>query len=406
MNKNTLILAKRMQSIEPFHVMSLLGKAKQLEQQGRHIIHLEVGEPDFATPQPIIDAGIRALRKGEVHYTPSLGLAELREAIADYYSSHFSTPVLSSQIIITPGASGGLLLVIGALIGPGDAVMLSDPGYPCNSNFVHFVEGQVQSIAVDESTGYQLSAELIEHNWQENTKAVLLASPSNPTGTLIAKQQLEKIIALVQQKNGLLIVDEIYQGLVYDIEPSTVLSINAARDSNVIVINSFSKYFQMTGWRLGWCVVPQNLVEACDHLAQNLFLSAPTIAQHAALAAFLPETLELLEERRVIFKHRRDFLIPQLQKLGFVIPFKPQGAFYIYCDCKNILAQSVQEKKPLASSMALAHDMLETAGVAVTPGIDFGQNKADHYLRIAYTRDISQLETAVARMSDYFHEIS
>lgn len=406
MKNQSLSLAKRMESIEPFHVMSLLAKAKQLEQQGRDIIHLEVGEPDFATPGPVVDAGIRAISQGRIHYTPSLGMPELRKAIADDYANRFHITIPAAQIIITPGASGALLLVIGALIGYGDAVMLADPGYPCNSNFVRFVEGQVQSIAVDESSAYQLTAELINNNWQKNTKAVLLASPSNPTGTLISRPEMEKIIALVQDHNGMLIVDEIYQGLVYDIEPSSALSIPEAKDSNVVVINSFSKYFQMTGWRLGWCVVPQSLVEACDHLAQNLFLAAPTTAQYAALAAFLPETLQLLEERRAIFKQRRDYLIPQLQKLGFDIPLIPQGAFYIYCDCTRLLAKPGLRKKKLNTSMALAHDMLETAGVAVTPGIDFGQHKADHYLRFAYTRDISQLEEAVVRLSEYFNEIS
>ena len=399
-------LAKRMESIQPFHVMSLLGKAKQLEQQGRDIIHLEVGEPDFTTPQPIIDAGIKAIRQGDIHYTPSVGLPELREAIAADYAARFKASVSASQIIVTPGASGALLLIIGALIGRDDAVMLADPGYPCNSNFVRFVEGHIQSIAVDESSAYQLTAEIIEKYWQANTKAVLLASPSNPTGTLVSREEMQKIIALVRQKNGMVIVDEIYQGLVYDIEPTTVLSINQAVDSNVVVINSFSKYFQMTGWRLGWCVVPSTLVKACDHLAQNLFLAAPTTAQYAALAAFLPETLQLLEERRAIFKQRRDYLLPQLRKLGFEIPIIPQGAFYIYCDCSKLLAKPGILKKQLKTSMDLAHDLLETRGVAVTPGIDFGRHKADQYLRIAYTKDIRQLEAAVARLTDYLNEVS
>ncbi len=398
-------LAKRMQSIEPFHVMALLGRAKQLEQQGRSIIHLEVGEPDFTTPQPIIDAGIKAISKGEIHYTSSVGLPELRESIARYYATRFKASVSASQVIVTPGASGALLLIIGALIDTTDAVMLADPGYPCNRNFVSFADGQVQSIAVDESTNYQLTAELIDKHWQTNTRVVMLASPSNPAGTLIPRQEMEKIIDLVQQKNALVIVDEIYQGLVYGIEASTVLNISSAVDSNVVVINSFSKYFQMTGWRLGWCVLPHNLVKACDYLAQNLFLAASTTAQYAALAAFLPQTLELLEQRRVIFQQRRDYLLPQLQKLGFDILQIPQGAFYIYCDCSKLLAKPGIQKKQLANSMALAHDMLETAGVAVTPGIDFGRNKADHYLRFAYTRDIKQLEEAVVRMSDYFNEV-
>lgn len=389
--KHRPVFAPRTDLIQPFHVMELLGKAKALEQQGREIIHLEVGEPDFNTPQPIIDAGMQAIAGGAVHYTPSLGLPELRQAIADYYRQQFQANITADRIIVTPGASGALLLVMGALVGPHDGVMLADPGYPCNSNFVHFVAGDVQSVPVNQDTEYQLTAELIEQNWQSNTRAVLLASPSNPTGTVISRTEMDNIIALVRGKDALLIVDEIYHQLVYDIEPYTA----AALDGQVIVINSFSKYFQMTGWRLGWLVLPPDMVQKCEHLSQNLFLAAPTTAQYAALAAFRPETLEILEQRRQIFKQRRDFLLPALQKLGFNIPVVPQGAFYLYADCSAFINERAKD------SMALCLDILEHAGVAITPGVDFGNNQPEKYLRFSYTRDIVLLERAVDKLRQY-----
>jgi aspartate/methionine/tyrosine aminotransferase len=384
-------LASRMSLIEPFHVMALLGKAKALEQQGRDIIHLEVGEPDFKTPQPILEAGIAALKQGDVHYTPSLGLPELRQAIADFYQSQYNVSLSPDRVVVTPGASGALLLIIGALIGHDDAVMLADPGYPCNQNFVNFVGGQVQTVAVNESSAYQLSAELIEQNWQDNTKAVLVASPANPTGTLIPEAEMKKIIALVKQKQAYLIVDEIYQGLVYDGPASTVLGLLDEADNHVVVINSFSKYFQMTGWRLGWTIVPEHLQQACDHLSQNLFLAAPTTAQKAALAAFLPQTLDILEQRRQVFQQRRDYLYPKLVQLGFKIPIKPQGAFYFYCDCSALTDDS----------MTFALKLLEETGVAITPGIDFGQNHPERFVRFSYTRDVSYLEQAVQRLQAF-----
>ncbi|MBE9525856.1 MAG: aminotransferase class I/II-fold pyridoxal phosphate-dependent enzyme [Proteobacteria bacterium] len=388
-----------MEVIQPFHVMSLLGRAKELEQQGRDIIHLEVGEPDFATPPAILEAAMQALRLGDTQYTPSLGLMSLRQAVADFYQQHFSVNISASQVVITPGASGALLLITGALIGRGDAVMLADPGYPCNQNFVRFVDGEVQAIAVDESSQYQLTAEIIAKNWQENTKAVLIASPANPTGTIVAEDEMLKIIDLLREKQAYLIVDEIYQGLVYDNEPYcalkpgdiTNIGVQSNDKSHVIIVNSFSKYFQMTGWRIGWCIVPEHLLDSCERLSQNLFLATPTLSQKAALAAFLPETLEILEQRRELFKQRRDYLYPKLLDLGFKIPVKPQGAFYMYCDCSTLTD----------NSMTFAHDLLEQTGLAITPGIDFGQNKPQSYVRLTYTKDISVLEQAVQRLEQF-----
>ena len=385
-------LAPRMKDIQPFHVMSLLAKAKDLQQQGRDIIHLEVGEPDFQTPPAIIAAGMEALRRGETQYTPSLGMMSLRQAIADFYQQQFSVKISAAQVVITPGASGALLLITGALISHGDAVMLADPGYPCNQNFVRFVDGEVQSIAVDESSQYQLTAEIIAQNWQENTRAVLIASPANPTGTIVAADEMLKISNFLREKQAYLIVDEIYQGLVYDSDPYCALkTVDEVDNSHVIIVNSFSKYFQMTGWRIGWCIVPEHLLDSCERLSQNLFLATPTLSQKAALAAFLPETLEILEQRRQLFKQRRDFLYTKLLELGFKIPVKPQGAFYLYCDCSALTD----------NSMTFAHQLLEQTGLAITPGIDFGQNHPERYVRMAYTKDIARLEQAVQRLEQF-----
>ena len=387
MNKKTLPLARRMRDIEPFHVMELLARARELEAQGRSIVHMEIGEPDFPTPQPICEAGIRALQKGELFYTPALGLPQLREAIAAFYQSRYGVDVPASRIVVTSGASGALLLAIAALIDPGDQVLVSDPGYPCNRHFVRLMEGNPVGVAVGAGSNYQLNPELIAQHWEDRTVAALVASPSNPTGTLIPPQQLEAMAEFAAQRGGTLIVDEIYHGLVYDGDAMTAL----ATSENVFVINSFSKYFNMTGWRLGWLVAPAVYVREIDKLAQNIFLAAPTPSQHAALAAFEPETVAILEARRQEFRARRDYLVPALRKLGFDIPHTPQGAFYIYAGCGALTRDS----------FAFAYDLLERAGVAITPGIDFGAHAPERHVRFAYTRPVEQLAEGVARLTAY-----
>ena len=377
-------ISKRAQTIQPFHVMKLLARARELEAQGKSIIHMEVGEPDFNTPQPVIDAGTAAIQSGAVHYTPATGLPALRHAISKYYLQQFKVNVSPERIIITPGASGALMLALSAIIEAGDGVILTDPGYPCNRNFVTLLEGIPQLLNVDASTQFQLTAELLEKNWQQNTTAVLLASPSNPTGTTLNEQMLNEIIQFANKKNASVIVDEIYQGLVYDTQPHTALSLS----ENVFVINSFSKYFTMTGWRVGWMVVPENTVSVIDNIAQNIFLAAPTPAQHAALASFEPETIQILEQRRQEFKSRRDYLLEALPKLGFTIPVKPEGAFYIYANCEALTDNSFE----------FVERCLEDVGVAMTPGIDFGDNQAEKYIRVAYTTSLDNLKEAVKRL--------
>ncbi len=377
-------LAARMADIQPFHVMALLARARALEAAGRSIVHMEIGEPDFTTPEPIVAAGMKALRAGHTHYTPACGLPALREAISRYYHDHYGVAVGAERIIVTPGASGALLLALGVLVNPGECVLMADPGYPCNRHFVRMMEGQTRAVPVGPETGFQLTSRLVESAWDEGAVALLLASPANPTGTLVNEGELRRIIETTHRLGGHAIVDEIYHGLVYEDAAPTALSAS----DQVFVVNSFSKYFGMTGWRLGWLVAPEAYVPEVDKLAQNLFLAASTPAQHAALAAFEPATLAELDQRRQEFQKRRDFLLPALRELGFEIPGTPGGAFYLYAD----------SRRHAVDSYDFALEVLEQAGVAITPGRDFGQHHPEHYVRFAYTTSLAQLEEGVRRL--------
>jgi aspartate/methionine/tyrosine aminotransferase len=381
-------VAARMTDIAPFHVMDILARAQALEAAGRDIIHLEIGEPDFATPAPIIEAGIAALRAGHTHYTGALGLTPLREAIARFYATRWQATVDPARVVVTPGASGALLLALGLLAGAGDEVLMADPGYPCNRHFARFCGARAVTVAVDAGSGFQLTLELIERHATPATRAVLIASPSNPTGTTIPPDELARIHDWCAAKGIALIVDEIYLALTYDGSEHS-----AARWDDVFVVNSFSKYFLMTGWRLGWLAAPAWAMPDLERLAQNLFLAAPTPAQHAALAAFSPATLVELEARKTELRDRRDYLLPALRDRGFVIPTQPQGAFYLYADCSSHTGDSFR----------FAQALLERAGVAVTPGIDFGRHQPQRYLRIAYTQPLPRLVEAIARL-DRFQE--
>lgn len=382
-------IAQRAEAISPFHVMDILAQAKQLERQGQDIIHMEVGEPDFSTPTPIIEAGMRALQDGKTHYTPALGLPELRERIANWYQQRYGVSISASRVVVTPGASGALLLVMGALLEQGKQVLLADPGYPCNRHFARFVEGRASSVPVTAATNYQLDASLLDEHWTADTQLALVASPSNPTGTVLSRQQLTELANAVSERDGFLVVDEIYHGLTYDQQQAcSVLEV----DDSAFVVNSFSKFFGMTGWRLGWLIVPEIFVEVMDKLAQNLYLAAPTVAQYAALAAFESKTLTELERRRQLFEQRRNALLPALRELGFHIPITPQGAFYLYADCSRFLDKTTPD------SMALSRRLLHVAGVAITPGLDFGEFNAAQHCRFAYTTDTERLVEAVSRM--------
>lgn len=364
--------------------MDILARAKALEAQGRDIIHLEIGEPDFPTPEPVVRAAMHAILSGDMHYTPALGLPELRQAIARFYRNRYAVEIPASRIAVTPGASGALMLALGVVLDAGDEVLMADPGYPCNRHFARFIDASPVAVPVGPDTSFQLTPALVEQHWTPKTGAVLLASPSNPTGTLARDEDIRDIARLCLERNAVLIVDEIYHGLVYGAAPQTAL----AHSDQVFVVNSFSKYFHMTGWRLGWLAAPDWAMNDIERLAQNLYLAAPTPAQYGALAAFGDDNLAILESRRLELQARRDFLAPELKETGFGLPVMPEGAFYLYADVGRFTADSFE----------FARRLLEEAGVAITPGLDFGEVSPERYVRLAYTRPLSVLEEAVNRI--------
>jgi len=376
--------ARRVAEIQPFEVMDVLSRAHALEAQGRHVVHMEIGEPDFTAPAPVVEAGVRALRDGATAYTATLGLPALRGAVAKHYQEKFGAQADPDRIAITAGASGGLLTVAALYVDAGDEVLVPDPGYPGYRHFVRAFEGVARALPVGAAENFQPTLDMVRAAWTARTKGLILGSPSNPTGTLIDTAELHRIATYIAEKGGVLIVDEIYQGLVYGAEPATVLGL----PGGAVVVNSSSKYFCMTGWRLGWVVLPPRAVRGFEKLAQHLFISAPAAAQHAAVAAFSPESISVLEDRRRQFAARRDFLVPALIKAGLAIPAEPHGAFYVYADCGR-------------DSKAFARDLLETEGVAATPGVDFGANQTERYVRFAYTRSMADIEDAARRIARF-----
>ena len=376
--------ARRAAEIEPFEVMDVLSRAQALERAGRHVVHMEIGEPDFTAPAPVVEAGMRAIRDGRTAYTATLGLNSLREAIASHYQKRFSANVDPNRIAITSGASGGLLCVTALYVDAGDEILVPDPGYPGYRHFVRAFEGVAKTLPVCGATGFQPTLEMVRKAWGPRTKGLLLGSPSNPTGTLISKTELTGIAQFIAQKDGVLMVDEIYQGLVYGMDPWTSYGL----PGEVVIINSFSKYFCMTGWRLGWVVLPETAIRSFEKLAQHLFISAPAAAQHAAETAFSPESISILEKRRSEFARRRDFLVPALKEAGLSIPAEPHGAFYVYADVGR-------------DARAFARELLEKAAVAATPGVDFGANATDRYVRFAYTRSMEDLQEAARRIARF-----
>jgi aspartate/methionine/tyrosine aminotransferase len=378
-----------MAQIAPFHVMELMARAAALEAEGRSIIHFEVGEPDFATADPILKAAQVFLGGGHVHYTAALGLTQLREAISGFYHRRYGIDVSPARIVVTAGASGALLLALGVLVNPSDEWLLPDPGYPCNRHFVRLLEGTPVSLAVEAAANYQPTPEQVAAAWSTRTRGLLVASPANPTGTLLDSKTLASLANTVAAHGGTLLVDEIYHGLTYGVDAESALAIS----DDVFVINSFSKYFGMTGWRLGWLVAPQRHVREIEKLAQNLYIAPSTVAQHAALAAFRPDTLDILEARRQEFSSRRNILLSGLRQLGFKIAAEPRGAFYVYADCSALAADSFE----------LAAQLLTEAGVAATPGLDFGSNAPQRHMRFAYTVDRSLIEQGLVRMAEFLN---
>jgi aspartate/methionine/tyrosine aminotransferase len=377
--------AARVADIAPFHVMEVQTAARALEATGRNVVHMEIGEPDFPTPGPVLDAARAALADGHIRYTSALGLAELRRAIARHYGDAYGIDVAPERIVVTAGSSAALLLVMALLLNRDEQVLLTDPGYPCNRHFVRVLEGAPVGVPVGPAEHYQLSAESIARHWTGRTRAALIASPSNPTGTMVAYDEMSRIAHAVDDLGGRLVVDEIYLGLSYAGAPRSALALS----DDLFVVSSFSKYFNMTGWRLGWVVAPERHVRDLEKLAQNLYISPATVSQRAALACFEPATLALLEERRQAFRDRRDYLVPALRELGFGIPVMPGGGFFVYADCSRFSRDS----------LAFCRDVLEATGVAITPGVDFGTYRANEHVRFAYTVAMEKLEDGVARLA-------
>jgi aspartate/methionine/tyrosine aminotransferase len=381
-------MAARVAAIAPFHVMEVQTAARALEAAGRNVVHMEIGEPDFPTPAPVIARAQHAIGKGDIYYTSALGIPELREAIAAHYAQHLGARIAPERVIVTAGSSAALLLLMALLVDRDDAILLADPGYPCNRHFVRVLEGEPIGLPVGPQTSYQPTADAIAAAWTPRTRGVLIASPSNPTGTQVTPEELQRIASLVKGKGGRLIVDEIYLGLTYQGEPRSALGVIGEDADELFVVSSFSKYFNMTGWRLGWIVAPQGYVRDLEKLAQNLYISPATVSQRAALACFEPATLALLEERRRAFRERRDFLVPALRELGFGVPVMPTGGFFVYADSSRLAADSER----------FCRDLLEGAGVAATPGIDFGSHRPEAHVRFAYTIEQAKLEEGVERM--------
>lgn len=402
-----LRLSRRARRVEPFYVMELAKAAAEMARQARPgdrpMIYLNIGEPDFTAPAPVQSAAERAIREGRSQYTPATGLPALREAISGWYASRFALDIDPARIVVTAGASAALQLACLALIETGDEVLMPDPCYPCNRQFVQAAEGTPVLIPSGPEDRFQLSADHVASAWGPATRGVLLASPSNPTGTSIARTELERIARFVREKGGVTLVDEIYLGLSYDdAYGHSALGLPDGLGDDVISINSFSKYFNMTGWRLGWLVLPPALVPAVERLAQNLFICASTVAQHAALACFEPESLTEYERRRAEFKARRDFFIPALNRLGLPVPVMPDGAFYAWADVKALCERwhlKAPDGQPEESgSWALAFELMRRCQLATTPGRDFGLADPGRYLRFSTANALPQLQEAVHRL--------
>jgi aspartate/methionine/tyrosine aminotransferase len=387
-------ISSRAQKIDPFYVLEVAKAASSLAQTlspaEAPMIFLNIGEPDFTAPPLVQEAAARAIRDGTTQYTEALGLMSLRERISAWYASRFDVTVPASRIVVTAGASAALHLACLALIEADDEILMPDPSYPCNRHFVSAAGGTAILLPTTARERYQLSAAKVQAAWGAKTRGVLLASPSNPTGTSIHPDELRRIHDVVTQRGGITLVDEIYLGLSFDSQyGQTALAL----DDQIISINSFSKYFNMTGWRLGWMVVPEALVGTIERLAQNLFICPSTISQMAALACFESASLVEYEKRRHEFKARRDYFIPALNALGLTVPVMPDGAFYAWADCSSACG-----KLGVGDSWDFAFELMKRAHVAVTPGRDFGTDQTHNFIRFSTANSMAQLQEAIARM--------
>lgn len=391
-------IARRAQRIEPFYVMEVAKAAAAMAQQVAHtaqpMIFLNIGEPDFTAPPLVQQAAARVIRDGNTQYTQATGLQPLRERISDWYATRFQADVAPGRIIITAGASAALQLACLALIEAGDEILMPDPSYPCNRHFVSAADGNAVLLPTTAEERFQLSSAKVQAAWTDKTRGVLLASPSNPTGTSIAPEELRRIHEFVHSRGGITLIDEIYLGLSYEAHfGQTALAMEGGLGESIISINSFSKYFNMTGWRLGWLVVPEALAPVIERIAQNLFICPSTVAQHAALACFEPDSLAEYERRRAEFKARRDYFIPELNRLGLTVPVMPDGAFYAYADCTDAAA-----RLGVSGSWDFSFELMKRAHLAVTPGRDFGTMAPEQYVRFSTANSMAQLKEAVARL--------
>lgn len=381
--------SQRVAEIESFKVMDLLKRAKQLDAEGFDVIHMEAGEPDFATAAPIAEAAKAAIDKGLTQYTPAAGIPELRAAISQWYKTKYNLEISPERIIVTTGASSALLMVFSLLADAGQSFMMADPGYPCNRQFLQFLDAKSQLVAVNAEQNFQLNAQLIRDNWGPETAGALLASPANPTGAVVHKDELRAISNQIKQLGGHLVVDELYHGLTYGDDAPSVLEV----DPDAFVINSFSKYFGMTGWRLGWLVAPEAAAPELEKLAQNLMISPHTVSQYAALAAFKPESLAIFEERKAQFKLRRDLLVSGLRELKFDLPISPEGAFYVYAGAQHLTDNTYD----------YCWSMLEEDHIATTPGLDFGRHRCNEFIRFSYTTGYDRIELMLDRLQKRIH---
>ncbi len=386
--------SSRAERIDPFYVMEVAKAAQAMAREvagtSEPMIFLNIGEPDFTAPPLVQEAAAKAVRDGATQYTNALGLDALRERISGWYQSRFGVDVPARRIVVTAGASAALHLACLALIERGDEILMPDPSYPCNRHFVSAAEGRAVLVPTTAAERYQLSSDKVQAAWTDKTRGVLLASPSNPTGTSIAPAELRRIHEVVQARGGVTMIDEIYLGLSYEEEfGHTALAI----DEHIISINSFSKYFNMTGWRLGWMVVPDAMVPVVERLAQNLFICASTVSQQAALACFEAESIAEYERRRAEFKARRDYFIPALQSLGLSVPVMPDGAFYAWADCTD-----AAQRLGVQGSWDFALEVMRRAHVAITPGRDFGSFEPERFVRFSTANSMEQLQESVARL--------
>ncbi len=382
------MISKKLAHITPFIVMEILERAQAMEANGEHIIHMEIGEPDFPTPGPVQEAALETIRADRTKYTHSLGLPQLRERISKHYTDEYGVHVDPERVIVTTGSSGGMLLVFSALIDQGDRVLITDPCYPCYPNFIKLAGGVPEYVPMGEDEGWQIDSKRFSDAAAKGAKAAVINSPANPTGVVLTAPVMADLAKTATDNDVLILSDEIYHGMVYEGHGHTMLEFT----DEVVVINGFSKFYAMTGWRLGWIIVPPGLVRPIQTLQQNLFISPPTISQEAALAALSDSRVEL-ERMTKLYDERRRWLVPRLRDLGFGIPIAPTGAFYVLANAKHLSTDSY----------SLALEILRDAKVAVTPGIDFG-SAAEGYLRFSYANSLAELREGCNRLEAWLKQ--